>query len=194
MKAPLLARDDARWITIRPGGKRTKSNGEKAKGLPVLIDSTSGKVLGGRFQGQVIGKKRKLKLPRKSDDAEKVVSSRAKDGYEYAYALAKLYKVGVNDVNSVTFVTDFYSKNIAKRNLRVYVFKTQDIIYGRYHDPSYWHETSRQRPGEELFANLFSLSAVNPKAYNAVKTVFSRTVEIFENSIKALFWENENVG
>lgn len=58
-----LASDAAKWITVHPGGKGPKSNGKGNKGgTPVLIDSESGRIIGGmggKFTGRKIGEVRK---------------------------------------------------------------------------------------------------------------------------------------
>lgn len=59
----LLAEDEAKWITVHPSGKGPKASGKgNKKGLPVLIDSESGRILGGmggKFNNQHIGEIRK---------------------------------------------------------------------------------------------------------------------------------------
>ena len=45
-----IAQDEAQWITVKP-------NGAENKGRPVLIESTTGQILGGmggRFNGQSV--------------------------------------------------------------------------------------------------------------------------------------------
>lgn len=52
-----LAQDEAKWITVHPNGKGMTKGGDKAKGQPVLIESSTGEVLGGmggKFNGRHI--------------------------------------------------------------------------------------------------------------------------------------------
>nr|DAK88667.1 MAG TPA: ParB ddrB-like ParB superfamily domain [Caudoviricetes sp.] len=52
-----IAQDEAKWITVHPNGNGANANGAGIKGRPVLIDSESGKILGGmggKFNGQKI--------------------------------------------------------------------------------------------------------------------------------------------
>ena len=53
-----MAADEARWITVHPGGKGPKANGKgNKKGRKALIDSETGEVLGGmggKFNGRHI--------------------------------------------------------------------------------------------------------------------------------------------
>lgn len=56
-RQPVIARDAAKWITVHPHGKKPD-----AKGSPVLIDSKTGKVLGGmggKFTGKHISESSK---------------------------------------------------------------------------------------------------------------------------------------
>lgn len=65
-----LAQDASRWITVYPGGKGTKANGEKRRGTPALIDSESGRILGGmggKFTGLTLGEmKRSFTGPKRT--------------------------------------------------------------------------------------------------------------------------------
>lgn len=58
-----LTYDEAKWITVHPGGKGPKASGKgNKKGTPALIDSDTGTVLGGmggKFNGQHISEARK---------------------------------------------------------------------------------------------------------------------------------------
>lgn len=52
-----LAQDEAKWITVHPNGKGMTKGGDKAKGQPVLIEGSTGEVLGGmggKFNGRHI--------------------------------------------------------------------------------------------------------------------------------------------
>lgn len=52
-----LAQDAAKWITVHPNGKGVNAQGGDIKGRPALIDSETGKILGGmggRFNGRHI--------------------------------------------------------------------------------------------------------------------------------------------
>lgn len=42
-----MAMDEAKWITIHPNGKGVNRNGEDIKGIPLLIESSTGEILGG---------------------------------------------------------------------------------------------------------------------------------------------------
>ena len=57
------AQDEAKWITVHPGGKGPKADGSGDKGgTPVLIDDDTGRVLGGmggKFTGQKINEIKK---------------------------------------------------------------------------------------------------------------------------------------
>ena len=45
-----LTYDEAKWVTLHPAGKGPKASGEgNKKGVPALIDGTTGKILGGFF-------------------------------------------------------------------------------------------------------------------------------------------------
>ena len=65
-----LAQDASRWITVHPGGKGTKANGEKRRGTPALIDDESGRILGGmggKFTGLTLGEmKRSFTGPKRT--------------------------------------------------------------------------------------------------------------------------------
>lgn len=58
-----MALDESKWITVHPGGKGPKANGEGNKGgTPVLIDDTTGEIkggMGGKFTGQKINEIKK---------------------------------------------------------------------------------------------------------------------------------------
>ena len=53
-----LTYDEAKWVTLHPAGKGPKASGEgNKKGVPALIDGTTGKILGGlggKFTGKTI--------------------------------------------------------------------------------------------------------------------------------------------
>lgn len=53
----MLAQDEAKWITVHPNGKGMTKGGDKAKGQPVLIEGSTGEILGGmggKFNGRHI--------------------------------------------------------------------------------------------------------------------------------------------
>ena len=55
--ADAIAEDDPEWITVHPNGKGYNSNGDKIKGQPMLVESSTGEVLGGmggKFNGKHI--------------------------------------------------------------------------------------------------------------------------------------------
>ena len=83
-----LTYDEAKWITLHPAGKGPKASGEgNKKGVPALIDGTTGKILGGlggKFTGKTIkqvkasSKKAKAAAAAKAKETKKAKAEAAK--------------------------------------------------------------------------------------------------------------------
>lgn len=82
-----VAQDAAEWITVHPNGKGMTKSGAKAKGRPVLIEGSTGEVLGGmggKFNGRHISAVSKRGKNEQHSAQQAINYYKNKDKYEKA--------------------------------------------------------------------------------------------------------------
>lgn len=82
--------DGKRWITIFPGGKGEKKDGEQRKGLRVLIDAGTGEVLagmGGKFTGEKITDANKETEKKNDEKVRTMTDETAERGFLLKYVM-----------------------------------------------------------------------------------------------------------
>lgn len=108
-----LTYDEAKWVTLHPAGKGPKASGEgNKKGVPALIDGTTGKILGGlggKFTGKTIkqvkasSKKAKAAAAAKAKETKKAKAEAAAKTKSATAAKSKAKKgYKLDDVATVT--------------------------------------------------------------------------------------------
>ena len=103
------AQDEAKWITVHPGGKGPKADGSGEKGgTPVLIDDETGRIMGGmggKFTGQKINEVKKDFVGPKSptEEQKNSANSTEKAGSSLSDHIKKIYELGTQRNTETTY-------------------------------------------------------------------------------------------
>lgn len=142
----VLAQDEAKWITVHPNGKGMTKSGDRAKGQPVLIDGSTGEVLGGmggKFNGKHIsavpkqGKEEQqgaqAKIDRAHTKKDKEGSKKFPSSQSIKTTIEKLKKIHVS-FNVDTFKNvdeDVRNRNIERLDQLISSVKRMDDLLTR---------------------------------------------------------------
>lgn len=172
-----MAADEARWITVHPGGKGPKANGKgNKKGRKALIDSETGEVLGGmggKFNGRHISSAHKggdpmsrenLKISRmKAQKSQAAQTQKAQPSKPSKPANTSQASKPSNEVSKLSDAE--INNQMADLAGRLYHPKTTDQEREQYY--SLQKEFNRRR--DEKSKNLTATSAPKTQANNIIK-------------------------
>ena len=172
-----LAADEARWITVHPGGKGPKANGKgNKKGRKALIDSETGEVLGGmggKFNGRHISSAHKggdpmsrenLKISRiKSQKAQAAQAQKAQSSKPSKPANTSQTSKPSNEVSKLSDAE--ITKRMTELGSSIYLPKSTEQEREEYY--SLQKEFNRRR--DEKSKNLTATSAPKTQANNILK-------------------------